>query len=66
MCEKDKDAFRLLNLDFSADWATIQKRFKTLVKKLHPDRNSGNKALEDKLKKITMAYSHLKMIMMIK
>ena len=49
--EKDKDAFRLLNLDFSADWATIQKRFKTLVKKLHPDRNSGNKELEDKLKK---------------
>ena len=66
LCEKDKDAFRLLNLDFSADWATIQKRFKTLVKKLHPDRNSGNKELEDKLKKITMAYSHLKMIMMIK
>jgi len=66
LCEKDKDAFRLLDLDFSADWTTIQKRFKTLVKKLHPDRNSGNKALEDKLKKITMAYSHLKMIMMIK
>ena len=66
LCEKDRDAFRLMDLDFGADWTAIQKRFKTLVKKLHPDRNSGNKELEDKLKKITMAYSHLKMIMMIK
>jgi len=66
LCEKDKDAFRLMGLEFSADWPMVQKKFKTLVKKLHPDRNSGNKEFEDKLKKITMAYSHLKMIMMVK
>ncbi len=61
--EKDKDAFRIMGLGFNADWATIQKKFKTLVKKFHPDKNAGNKKYEDKLKKITLAYSHLKMIM---
>ena len=66
LCEKDKDAFRIMDLELNSDWKTIQKKFKTLVKKFHPDRNSGNKKFEDKLKKITMAYSHLKMIMMVK
>jgi len=63
LCEKDKDAFRLLGLEFNTDWASVQKKFKMLVKKFHPDRNSGNKEFEDKLKKITMAYSHLKILM---
>ena len=66
LSEKDKDAFKIMDLDLNANWSTIQKKFKTLVKKFHPDRNSGNKKFEDKLKKITMAYSHLKMIMMVK
>ena len=66
LCEKDKDAFRIMELKFAADWATIQKKFKTLVKKFHPDKHSGNKQYEDKLKKITLAYSHLKMIMITK
>ena len=65
-CEKDKDAFRVMDLKLGDDWLTIQKKFKFLVKKFHPDRNSGNKKFEDKLKKITMAYSHLKRIMMVK
>ena len=64
--EKDKDAFRIMGLEFNADWTIIQKKFKTLVKKFHPDRNAGNKQFEDKLKKITLAYSHLKLIMMKK
>ena len=63
LCEKDKDAFRLMELDFNTDWAAVQKKFKMLVKKFHPDRNSGNRQFEDKLKKITMAYSHLKILM---
>ena len=63
LCGKDKDAFIILGLEFSSDWVTIQKKFKTLVKKFHPDKHSGDKQYEDKLKKITLAYSHLKMIM---
>ena len=66
LTEKDKDAFRIMDLEFNVEWPTIQKKFKTLVKKLHPDRNSGNKQYEDKLKKITLAYSHLKIIMIKK
>ena len=64
--EKDKDAFRIMGLEINAEWLIIQKKFKTLVKKFHPDRNSGNKQFEDKLKKITLAYSHLKLIMIRK
>ena len=63
---KDKDAFVIMGLEFNAEWLAIQKKFKTLVKKYHPDKNSGNKQFEDKLKKITLAYSHLKFIMMKK
>ena len=63
---KDKDAFTIMGLDFNADWATIQKKFKILVKKFHPDKNLGNRQYEDKLKKITLAYSHLKMIILAK
>ena len=66
LSEKDKDAFKLMDLEFNSDWTAVQKKFKTLVKKFHPDRNSGNKEFEDRLKKITMAYSHLKMIMVVK
>ena len=66
LSEKDKDAFKIMGLELSTDWPIIQKKFKTLVKKFHPDRNSGNKEFEDRLKKITMAYSHLRTIMMVK
>ena len=61
LSEKDKDAFKIMELDFNANWSQIQKKFKTLVKKFHPDRNSGSKKFEDKLKKVTLAYSHLKL-----
>ena len=66
LSEKDKDAFIIMGLELNATWPIIQKKFKTLVKKFHPDRNSGNKQFEDKLKKITLAYSHLKLIMVRK
>ena len=60
------DAFRIMGLELSATWPIIQKKFKTLVKKFHPDKHAGNKMFEDKLKKITLAYSHLKMMMVAK
>ena len=64
--EKDRDAFKIMGLELNADWSKIQSKFKTLVKKFHPDKNSGSKQFEDKLKKITLAYSHLKLIMIRK
>ena len=41
-------------------WEQIQDKFKTLVKKFHPDINLGNKEYEEKLKLITLAYTQLK------
>ena len=64
--EKDKDAFRIMGLEFDTSWQDIQKKFKTLVKKFHPDKNAGSRQFEDKLKKITLAYSHLKLTMVKK
>ena len=49
-----------MGLKTTVTWEIIQKKFKTLVKKYHPDMNSGNKKYEEKLKKITLAYTHLK------
>ena len=66
LSEKDIDAFKIMGLELNASWPIIQKKFKTLVKKFHPDKNSGNKQFEDKLKRITLAYSHLKLIMIKK
>ena len=66
LCEKDKDAFIIMGLEFNAEWPAIQKKFKTLVKKFHPDKHYGNKQYENKLKKITLAYSHLKTLMRTK
>ena len=66
LTKRDEDAFRIMGLELNADWAFIQKKFKILVKKFHPDKNAGSKKFEDKLKKITLAYSHLKLIMVRK
>ena len=41
-------------------WQKIQEKFKSLVKKFHPDINAGNKKYEEKLKQITLAYTQLK------
>jgi hypothetical protein len=61
LTSNDQDALDLMELKYDAKWEEIQKTFKTLVKKYHPDKNSGSKKYEDKLKKITLAYSQLKM-----
>ena len=57
----DRDALDIMGLKYDAKWEEIQKKFKSLVKKYHPDKNLGSKKFEDKLKKITLAYSKLKM-----
>ena len=56
----DKDALNVMELNSDVKWEQIQSKFKQLVKKYHPDKNQGNKKFEDKLKKITLAYSQLK------
>ena len=57
---KDLKAFEILGLDVSINWDNIRTKFKKLVKKFHPDMNSGDKKFEEKLKIITLAYTQLK------
>ena len=56
----DIKAFNILGLSVGLKWEKIQEKFKKLVKKFHPDMNSGNKKYEEKLKLITLAYTQLK------
>ena len=56
----DIKAFNILGITVGLKWEKIQEKFKKLVKKFHPDMNSGNKKFEDKLKIITLAYTQLK------
>ena len=56
----DIKAFGILGASVGLKFSKIQDKFKTLVKKFHPDMNSGNKKYEEKLKLITLAYTQLK------
>ena len=56
----DIKAFSILGASVGLKWEQIQDKFKTLVKKFHPDINLGNKEYEEKLKLITLAYTQLK------
>ena len=57
---KDIKAFGILGISVGLKWQKVQDKFKILVKKFHPDMNSGNKKFEEKLKSITLAYTQLK------
>ena len=57
---KDIKAFEILGISVGSKWVKIYENFKILVKKFHPDMNSGNKKFEEKLKSITLAYTQLK------
>jgi DnaJ-class molecular chaperone len=53
-------AFGIWGVSGGLKWKKIQDKFKVLVKKFHPDMNSGDKKYEEKLKLITLAYTQLK------
>ena len=58
--QTDRDALTVMELNDDVKWEQIHSKFKEFVKKYHPDKNQGDKKFEDKLKKITLAYSQLK------
>ena len=59
--DKDRNAFKIIELEVGTKWDKIQNQFKKLVKKYHPDMNAGNKKFEERLKIITLAYTQLKL-----
>jgi DnaJ-domain-containing protein 1 len=56
----ERKCLRQLNLEDTATKADIKARYKELVKRLHPDRNQGDRASEDKLREVIQAYNYLK------
>jgi DnaJ-class molecular chaperone len=54
-----EDLYSLLSVPKTASAEDITKAYRKLAKKLHPDLNPGDKAAEEKFKKVTAAYDIL-------
>jgi hypothetical protein len=57
-----RKALDALGLEADASAQEIKTRFKSLVKRHHPDANGGDRSSEDKLREIIQAYNYLKSI----
>jgi molecular chaperone DnaJ len=55
----EKDLYKILGVSKSDDAATIKKAYRKLAKNLHPDKNKGDKKLEDRFKEVSEAYEVL-------
>jgi hypothetical protein len=53
-------ALDVLGLEVDAQRADIKSKFKTLVKRHHPDANGGDRGSEAQLREIIQAYNYLK------
>jgi hypothetical protein len=56
----ERKALDALGLEPDATAAEVKVRFKSLVKRHHPDVNGGDRSTEDKLREIIQAYNYLK------
>ncbi len=54
-----KDPYETLGIDRSASAGEVQKAYRKLAKKLHPDLNPGNKESESRFKDVATAYDLL-------
>ena len=59
MRQRTKDYYKMLGVDKQATKDEIKKAYRKKALKHHPDRNSGNKEQEDKIKEINEAYEVL-------
>ena len=55
----DKDPYEILGVQRSDSGEDIQKAYRRLAKKLHPDLNPGNRESEEQFKKVASAYDLL-------
>ena len=53
------DPYQLLQVQKGASADDIKRAYRKLAKKLHPDINPGNEAVEQQFKEISQAYSIL-------
>jgi hypothetical protein len=56
----ERKAMDALDLPETANPAEIKARYKTLVKRFHPDANGGDRSSEEKLREIIQAYNTLR------
>lgn len=56
----ERKALETLDLGENATAEEIKSRYKTWVKRLHPDANGGDRSSEDKLRGIIQAYNTLR------
>ncbi|RMF08925.1 MAG: molecular chaperone DnaJ [Alphaproteobacteria bacterium] len=59
MSEEEK-ALAVLDLEQPVTFEDVRRRYKTLVKLLHPDANGGDRSAEERLKEVNLAYATLK------
>ena len=55
----EKDYYRILGVTEQATASDVTKAYRELAKKLHPDANPGNSAVEDRFKEVAAAYDVL-------
>jgi len=55
----EKDFYKILGVDKKASPDEIKKKYRSLARDLHPDKNQGDTALEDKFKAVSEAYDIL-------
>ena len=55
----EKDFYKILGVPKSATNKEIKKKYRELAHKLHPDKNTGNKKLEEEFKAVSEAYEIL-------
>ncbi len=53
------DYYKILGVEKNADASDIKKAYRKLALKYHPDKTKGDKAMEEKFKKISEAYAVL-------
>ncbi|MEM7693433.1 MAG: J domain-containing protein [Pseudomonadota bacterium] len=56
----ERHAFEVLGLEPGASKEAIKARYKTLVKRHHPDANHGDRSSEDRLRSVINAYNALR------